>query len=323
MKKIVVAGSGAFGTALAIALATGGNRVVLSARDPRAAAEMQANRTNAAYLPNITFPQNLEISAQASVLTSGDVILLAVPTQSLRAMVEKHRTQLAGKTCVLCCKGVETGTGLLPSQTLAEIVPDANIAVLTGPGFAAEIARGLPTALTLAANGPDANGLQTLLSTQTLRLYLSADPVGAQLGGALKNVIAIASGIAIGAGLGESARAAVMTRGYAEMLRLAVNLGADPTTLSGLSGLGDLALTCTSQQSRNFSLGHELGRGGGITEGTTFEGVATARATMTLAKRRGIEMPLTGIVTAVLEKDLTIGGAVKALLSRPLKAEGE
>lgn len=323
MRKIVVAGSGAFGTALAIAMAADGNRVILWARDPQAAADMQVKRCNSAYLPGITFPPNLEVSAQRDAFASGDVILLAVPTQSLRSMVQKHHAVLRGKTCVLCCKGVEKDTGLLPSQTLVELLPDANIAVLTGPGFAAEIARGLPTALTLATSGPDASALQALLSTQTLRLYLSADPVGAQLGGALKNVIAIASGIAIGAGLGESARAAVMTRGYAEMLRLAVNLGADPATLAGLSGLGDLALTCTSMQSRNFSLGFELGRGGGITSGTTFEGVATARATMTLAKRRGVEMPLTGIVTAVLEKGLTISDAVKALLSRPLKAEGE
>ena len=321
MTDIAVAGAGAFGTALAIALAKGGKPVLLWARDANAAATMQGTRCNAVYLPEADFPASLTVTAKAGDLAGSQTILLTVPTQSLRAFAKAHTDVLRGKTCVLCCKGVEKGTGLLPSQILAEEVPDARIAVLTGPGFASEIARGLPTALTLAVTGTAAADLQASLSTQSLRLYLSDDLIGAQLGGALKNVIAIACGIAIGAGLGESARAAVMTRGYAEMLRLAVDLGAQPATLAGLSGLGDLALTCTSMQSRNFSLGHGLGQGGGITSGTTFEGVATARATMILAQRRGIDMPLTRIVTAVLERDLTIAQAVRALLSRPLTTE--
>ena len=318
---IAVAGAGAFGTSLAIALAAAGHEVTLWGRNGSTALAMQTTRQNATYLPDIPFPQCLRATADIRDLDDAATVLLAIPTQNLRAFASAHREILQGKSCVLCCKGVEKETGLLPSQTLAEILPDTPVAVLTGPGFAAEIARGLPTALTLAATGDNAPALQAHLSTGTLRLYLSDDLIGAQLGGALKNVIAIACGIAIGAGLGESARAAVMTRGYAEMQRLAVDLGANPTTLAGLSGLGDLALTCTSTQSRNFSLGLELGRGGGIALGTTFEGVATARATLTLAKRREIDMPLTRIVTAVLENDLTIADAVTALLSRPLKSE--
>jgi len=321
MSRIAVAGAGAFGTSLAIALATKGADVTLWGRDSQAITQMQASRKNTTYLPEIRFPDALSVTTDTSVLTQAGTILIAIPTQKLRAFGQQYAPELRAKTCVLCCKGIEQKTGLVPSQILASVQPDCAIAVLTGPGFASEIARGLPTALTLAQAGGAADGLQALLSTPTIRLYQSDDPLGAQLGGALKNVFAIACGIGIGAGLGESARAAVMTRGYAEMVRLAVDMGAKTATLSGLSGLGDLALTCTSLQSRNFSLGHELGRGGGIATGTTFEGVATARATMILARRRGIDMPLTRIVTAVLERTLTIPQAVTALLSRPLKSE--
>lgn len=320
MNQITVAGAGAFGTALAIALAREGNHVALWARDEVAANEMQASRSNHKYLPQIRFPDNLVASNEAAEFIRSEITLLAVPTQNLRAFLQTYAQQLGGNTCVLCCKGIEKDTGLLPSDIVSEILLTAKPAVLTGPGFASEIARGLPTALTLASAPKDV-GLQSRLSTQSLRLYLSGDPTGAQLGGALKNVIAIACGIAIGAGLGESARAALMTRGYAEMRLLAIRMGGDPTTLSGLSGLGDLALTCTSMQSRNFSLGYTLGQGGAMATGTTFEGVATARATMTLAERHEIEMPLTRIVSAVLERSLTIPEAAEALLSRPLKSE--
>jgi glycerol-3-phosphate dehydrogenase (NAD(P)+) len=320
MTAITVAGAGAFGTALAIALAKEGHQTYLWARNTAAAKDMQASRVNALYLADTRFPATLTADSDAEILNAAEIVLLAVPTQNLRPFLTAYSHQLADKTCVLCCKGIEKETGLLPSRITSEILPDARIAVLTGPGFAQEIARGLPTALTLAATG-ECTKLQAQLSTQSLRLYLSTDPIGAQLGGALKNVIAIACGIAIGAGLGESARAALMTRGYAEMLRLAVDMGADPATLSGLSGLGDLALTCTSMQSRNYSLGHALGAGGSMATGTTFEGVATARATMILAQQRGIDMPLSRIVTAVLEGDLTIAEATKALLSRPLTSE--
>ncbi|MFT4716684.1 MAG: glycerol-3-phosphate dehydrogenase (NAD(P)+) [Paracoccaceae bacterium] len=320
MNRISVAGAGAFGTALAIALAKENNQVSLVARNAQQANEMQTNRQNTKYLSGIRFPENLTATDAGRGFHQAKTVLLAIPTQNLRGYLEAHQALLSTKTCVLCCKGIEKKTGLLPSQIVTQILPKADVAVLTGPGFAFEIAHGLPTALTLASFDND-SALQSQLSTQAVRLYLSNDPIGAQLGGALKNVIAIACGIAIGAGLGESARAALMTRGYAEMMRLSVDMGANPLTLSGLSGFGDLALTCTSLQSRNFSLGHALGQGGEIATGTTFEGVATARATWDLAQQRKIDMPLTQIVTAVLEGSLTISKAVDALLSRPLKSE--
>lgn len=321
MSRITIAGAGAFGTALAIALARGGRKPTLWARDLNAAKNMQTVRVNQHYLPDMRFPDGLTVAADGAALGGAEVVLLAIPTQNIRAFVDLHGAALAGKTCVICCKGIEAGSGLLPGQIVGSLLPGAKVAVLTGPGFAAEIARDLPTALTLAMTGDGAAGFQALLSTKTMRLYLSDDLIGAQLGGALKNVVAIACGIAIGAGLGESARAALMTRGYAEIRRLAVDMGADPATLSGLSGLGDLALTCGSAKSRNFSLGFDLGSGRAIPTGPTFEGVATARACLTLAKSRGIDMPIAEIVAAVLEKSLTIPAAVAALLSRPLKSE--
>lgn len=319
MSRITIAGAGAFGTALAIALAREGRQTRLWSRSGDATLAMQSARQNTRRLAGAEFPPDLKITADPADLAA-ETVLIAVPTQSLRGFLGTHGEQLKNSTCVLCCKGIETGTGLLPGQVLASALPGTSGAVLTGPGFATEIARGLPTALTLAMDGDGDPELQALLSTATLRLYLSNDPVGAQLGGALKNVIAIACGISIGAGLGESARAALMTRGYAEMMRLAIDMGASAATLAGLSGFGDLALTCTSLQSRNYALGHRLGQGGVIGDGT-LEGVATARASLTLAKPRGVEMPVAGIVAAVLEQSLTIPEAVEALLSRPLKAE--
>ncbi len=321
MTNVTIAGAGAFGTSLAIARAQSGRVTTLWARDDAAAERMAASRENTAYLSGARFPPELRASSATGALGEAAIVLLAIPTQNLRGFLERHQDALAGKTCIVCCKGIEKSTGELPTGILNAVVPSAVSAVLTGPGFAAEIARGLPTALTLAISGePDAD-LQAELSTATLRLYLSRDPVGAQLGGALKNVFAIACGIAIGAGLGESARAALMSRGYAEMMRLAVDMGASPATLAGLSGLGDLALTCTSPQSRNYSLGLALGQGGERRKGTTFEGVATARATLTLAKRRGIDMPITAIVAAVMARDMTIPQSVDALMSRPLTSE--
>ena len=322
---VTVAGAGAFGTALALLLARAGRRVTLWARDGDHVREMHETGENARHLPGVPLADPdgsaaLTVTADPQALATAEAVLIAVPTQKLRGFLERHGDLIGGATCVLCCKGIETGTGRLPAQVLAACRPDARAAILTGPGFAAEIARGLPTAMTLAMEAPDP-ALQRLLSTPGLRLYLSDDPVGAQLGGALKNVIAIACGIATGAELGESARAALMTRGYAEILRLAADLGARRRTLSGLSGFGDLALTCTSPQSRNFALGQALGRGGGATPGTTYEGAATAQAALTLARARGIEMPIAAIVAAVLDGRMDIPGAIRALMDRPLKAE--
>ncbi len=325
MSRIVVAGGGAFGTALAVTLARAGRDVCLWLRDVAATEKMQVARKNTRYLPGCPFPDGLRVSHDAATLKQAEVILIAVPTQSLRGFVQQHQGALAGKTCVLCCKGIEKGSGLLPPDLLRMLLPDAGIAVLTGPGFASEIATGHPTALTLASIGPQAAALQTLLSTGTLRLYLSDDLTGAALGGALKNVVAIGCGITIGAGLGESARAALMTRGYAEIRRLAVDMGARPDTLSGLSGVGDLALTCGSDKSRNFSLGYRLGAGRidrhGQQSSGTVEGMATAQASLTLAQPHGIEMPVAETIARVLDGRLAIPEAVNLLLTRPLRSE--
>jgi glycerol-3-phosphate dehydrogenase (NAD(P)+) len=230
--------------------------------------------------------------------------------------------RVAAAPLIACSKGVSLDTLEGPATMLARLSPDAGVALLSGPGFAADIARGLPTGMTLAAEDPDlAFRMQELLSTQVLRLYRSTDPVGVELGGALKNVVAIAAGITVGAGLGDSARAALITRGHAEMLRLALVLGAQAETLSGLSGFGDLVLTCTSEKSRNFRYGLALGAAEPFDTTTTVEGAATARAVARLAGKIGVDMPITAMVAAVLDEHLTIPQAVEALMARPLKEE--
>jgi len=318
---IGVMGAGAFGTALAVALSANGP-IRLLARDADHAAAMQANRKNASRLPGITLPDTLMATAEAAALRDCDTILLAVPTQTLRANLTLHASLLSGKTLVVCCKGVELGTEASPTRIIAGTVADAVPAVLTGPSFAADIARGLPTALTLAcADQATGTALQQALSTPTLRLYRTTDVAGAELGGALKNVIAIACGAVIGAGLGESARAALMTRGFAEMSRMATAMGALPETLVGLSGFGDLALTCTSRQSRNLRYGLSLGRGEAFDDTITVEGVATARATLARARTLEIDMPVTAAVAALAVGELRVDQAMDMLLSRPLKEE--
>ncbi len=321
MSGVLVAGAGAFGTALAVTLAAEGRAVRLWARDAAQVGRMIADRENRRSLPGVTLPEALTPVADLAP-APGQTVLIAVPAQKLRAFLERNGSRLSGQRLVSCCKGVELSTGLRPSEVIAAALPDAEIAVLTGPSFAADIARGKPTALTLAArDAATGRRLQAELSTETVRLYRTTDLAGAELGGALKNVIAIACGIAIGADLGDSARAALMTRGYAEMVRLATALGAEPATLAGLSGLGDLALTCTSLQSRNFAFGHALGQGRAFDPAKTVEGKATARAVAGLAAARGIDMPITTMVSAVLEESVTIAEAMDALLARPLKEE--
>lgn len=242
--------------------------------------------------------------------------------QQLRGFLETHAPDLQGAVLVACCKGAELGSGLGPVEVITSVLPDARAALLTGPSFAADIARGLPTALTLAcADEHTAISLQQSLISDNLRLYRTTDTMGAQLGGALKNVMAIACGAVMGAGLGESARAALMTRGYAEMVRLALVRGGRAETLAGLSGFGDLALTCTSVQSRNYRLGLALGRGDPFDPTITVEGAATARAVATQAASLSIDMPITATVVGLLDKTLTPDQAVQDLLARPLKEE--
>lgn len=315
---ITIMGAGAFGTALAIAMAER-HPVTLWAHDACHADEMHRARENTRRLPGIALPQALRITSR---LEPSDTVLLAVPMQKLRNVLTEHNAHLSGRTLVACCKGIELDTALGPTQVIAHAAPDSTAAILTGPSFAADIAKGLPTALTIATQDETTcKSLQIQLSTQSLRLYRTTDVIGAELGGALKNVMAIACGAVIGAGLGVSARAALMTRGFAEMNRFATLKGADPSTLAGLSGLGDLALTCTSDQSRNYQFGLSLGRGEAFDPEVTVEGAATARAVHQNATELNIDMPITQAVVALATGKLQVSDAMDMLLARPLKEE--
>jgi len=319
--SVSVLGSGAFGTALAISLA-GNGPVTLWARDPNHASAMRNKRENEKRLPNVPLPNGLSVTDDIAVAAQNQTLLLAVPMQKLRILLQEHSDILVGKTLVACCKGIELNSGLGPIAVLREALPSAQPALLTGPSFAADIARGLPTALTLAcADAQQGKDLQQQLTTTNLRLYRTTDTIGAEQGGALKNVMAIACGAVIGAGLGDSARAALMTRGYAEMQRMALACGAKPETLAGLSGFGDLTLTCSSELSRNYQLGLSIGRGELFDPSITVEGAATARAAAAKAVDIQIDMPITQTVTNLLDQRLTIGEAVAQLLARPLKEE--
>jgi glycerol-3-phosphate dehydrogenase (NAD(P)+) len=317
---IGIVGAGAFGTALAIALAKGGRQVRLWARDREQVHAMQATRRNDLALPGFGLPKLVTAHADIADLADTTVLLLAVPMQSLGAVMDQFPGLGAHQGLVVCCKGVDLTTLRGPAALIRARRPDVAAAILTGPSFAVDIAQGLPTALTLASTSKGQE-LQELLSTATLRLYRTDDIIGAELGGALKNVVAIAAGTVIGAGLGDSARAALMTRGYAEMVRLAVALGARPETLAGLSGFGDLVLTCTSAQSRNFRFGLSLGQGTVFDPRTTVEGVATARAVVRLAAGQRIDMPVTAMVDALASGRIALNDAVGQLMSRPLKQE--
>lgn len=319
--SIGILGAGAFGTALGVALARADRRVTLWARRPETAALLQASRENAALLPGVTLPEALRVTSDLGDLVGVRALLLAVPAQATSALLAAFGGALDPCPVVLCAKGIEGGTWRLQTEILEAALPGRAAAVLTGPGFAAEIGRGLPTALTLAAaDEQTGTSLQQLLSTPRLRLYRSDDPRGAQIGGALKNVVAIACGMAEGAGLGDSARAALMTRGFAEMLRLALAMGARAETLAGLSGLGDLALTCASPKSRNFALGLALGRGSSPGKATV-EGVETARAACDLAAAKGVDLPIARQVARVLAGEADVPEAMAALLNRPLRSE--
>jgi glycerol-3-phosphate dehydrogenase (NAD(P)+) len=319
---IWVLGAGAFGTALAITLSRGGRDVTLWARDAGQALVLQDRRENVRYLPGAKLPPQLHVAASLSAMHSGATVLLALPAQSIVPFLADKRLKLGEMAIVACCKGIDLTTLQGPTDAIRRAVPTAVPAVLTGPSFAADLARGLPTALTLAcADGTRGAALQAELSVLNLRVYLTPDLRGAELGGAFKNVIAIAAGITIGAGFGESARAAVIARGYAEMTRIAVALGAQAETLAGLSGLGDLVLTCTSTQSRNFRQGVAIGAGEGSLTGQTVEGIATAAAARRLAANFGVDAPLMDAVAAVTQGTISVERAVQTLLSRPLRQE--
>ncbi|WP_309663368.1 NAD(P)H-dependent glycerol-3-phosphate dehydrogenase [Tabrizicola sp.] len=318
---IGVVGAGAFGTALAVALAKTGGEVRLWARSERDAQRLLADRRNETHLPGVDLPKSVTIHAELADLTMAEAVLLCIPMQSLGSFLAAHPGLGTNQPLVACCKGIDLATLRGPVALIQAARPDARVAMLTGPSFAADIAGGLPTALTLACDDRLGLALQALLSTPTLRLYRTDDVIGAELGGALKNVIAIAAGVVIGAELGDSARAALMTRGYAEMVRLAQHLGARPETLAGLSGFGDLVLTCTSPQSRNFRFGLALGRREAFDPAITVEGAATATAVARLAAELGMEMPVTTMVAALVSGTIPLEDAVARLMTRPLKQE--
>jgi len=324
---IGVIGAGSWGTALALVAAGAGRDVTLWAREVRAVEAMKARHENALYLPGIRLPPAITPTNDLAEAAKADAVLVAVPAQHLRSTFEAAAPHFKrGLPVAICAKGVERGTGKLMPEVLAEVAPDVEPAILSGPSFARDVARHLPTAVTIAARMPIAERLQATLSCAQFRPYASDDLVGVALGGAAKNVYAIGCGIVDGLGLGESARAALLARGFAELCRLGEAMGARSETLMGLSGLGDLVLTATSLTSRNFTFG--LAIGSGRSRADIFapgrplaEGVETAPALLARAKQHGVELPIAEAVAQILDGSLMLEAAVPKLMMRPLKAE--
>lgn len=322
----VVIGAGAFGTALAAVIAQSGQeKVTLLGRDPALMADMASSRRNEAALPGIDLPETLQFSIDKSVLADAGTVLFVMPSQAQAEAARAYGPFLSKDAVIVtCAKGIDRQTTGLLSTVLERELPAHPVAVLSGPGFAADIARGLPTAMAIAARELSlADDLARRISGRTFRLYASADPVGVQLGGALKNVLAIACGMVEGSGLGDSARAALIARGLAEMSRLAVALGGDADTIRGLSGLGDLVLTATSHQSRNLRYGIALGQGlaEGASGGKLVEGAFAASVASRLAEGLGVDMPITQAVAAIIDGLLDIPTALEQLMSRPITTE--
>jgi glycerol-3-phosphate dehydrogenase (NAD(P)+) len=322
-----VVGAGAWGTALALVAAANSRKVLLWAREPEVIAGIQASRENHQFLPGAILPPTIKPVSDLKLIHEAGAVLLAAPAQHVRAIASGLRDHISsGVPVVLCAKGIEHGTGKLLTEVLAEELPGCNAAILSGPSFARDVALGLPTAITVAATRETAQRLQATLSRPDFRPYASEDLIGVALGGAAKNVYAIACGMVEGAGFGESARAALVSRSFAELMRLGAAIGAKPETLMGLSGLGDLVLTATSRTSRNYSLGIALGEGAKIRDllGTgrpLAEGVATAPALVARARRHGVELPIAEAAASVLGEKLAVREAATLLLSRPLKSE--
>jgi glycerol-3-phosphate dehydrogenase (NAD(P)+) len=327
--RLAIIGGGAWGTALGIVARRAGSVPILWARDRDVVEAINERHENPFFLPGTTLDPLIVATADISEAVVGaDAALLVVPAQSLRAAIDTLRPDLrAGLPLLLCAKGIETGSLKMMSEVCAEIVPGSPLAVLSGPSFAPEVARDLPTAVTVASDDTAlARVFVTGLGSTRFRPYLSDDPIGVEVGGAVKNVLAIACGIVIGRGLGDNARASLITRGLAEMIRLGRAKGGRDDTFRGLSGLGDLVLTCNATQSRNFTLGVALGRGeelGAILSRrrSVVEGVPTATAVVGLARRLGVEMPISDAVEAVLHRNGSIEKMVEDLLRRPFRTE--
>ena len=323
-----VIGAGAWGTALAQVTGWAGLDTLLQAREPDVVESIRERRVNEAFLPGVILDDHVQVTTDLSDLAGCDMVLAVPPAQHLRGVMRAYAPfYKPGQPIVLCSKGIERGTLKLMTQVLAEEIPTATVAVLSGPSFAADVARGLPTAVTLACEDTElGDALMNALSAPGFRPYQATDLIGAEVGGALKNVLAIACGIVEGRELGRSAHAALITRGFAEMTRLATAMGGQAETVSGLCGLGDLVLTCSSPMSRNMSLGLALGQGQSVEQAlagkrSVAEGYESAPAVRELAGRLGVEMPICEGVAAVLAGETSLDQAIEHLLSRPLKVE--
>lgn len=321
---IAVLGAGAWGTALALACARAGRSVTLWERDAANAERLKKQRESH-FLPGIRLDDRIAIASDLTEAARAAAILLVVPAQAVRAVIQSLAPALAERTPVIvCAKGIERGSKKFMTEVIAECAPTASAAILSGPSFAADVARGMPTAVTLAvADGKLAAELAQAVGSATLRPYHSNDVRGVEIGGAAKNVLAIAAGVVTGRGLGASALAALTTRGFAELVRFGKAYGAKAETMMGLSGLGDLLLTCSSPQSRNFTFGVKLGRGerpDSIHAGLA-EGVFTAPVLLEMARDRSVDMPISAAVAALLTGKMTVDAVIESLLTRPFKAE--
>jgi glycerol-3-phosphate dehydrogenase (NAD(P)+) len=322
--NIAVIGAGAWGTALALSCARAGRSVTLWEHDA-ANAEALLKKRESLFLPGVRIDERIAIAADLAAAAAKQAILLVVPAQAVRSAAKALSPLLAGPTpVVVCAKGIERGSKKFMTEVIAECAANAVPAILSGPSFAADVARGLPTAVTLATrDGKLAADLAQAIGSASFRPYHSSDVRGVEIGGAAKNVLAIAAGVVAGRGLGASAAAALTTRGFAELTRFGRAYGAKAETMMGLSGLGDLLLTCSSPQSRNFSFGVALGRGQRPSEihGGLAEGVFTAPVLLDMARDRGIDMPISAAVAALLAEQMGVSAAIESLLTRPLKAE--
>ncbi|HPF78122.1 MAG TPA: NAD(P)H-dependent glycerol-3-phosphate dehydrogenase [Alphaproteobacteria bacterium] len=327
MKKIAIIGAGAWGTALAQSLANAGRDVLLWARENNVVESINHHHENSLYLKGVRLNEMIKATHNMDDIGHCDIFLISTPAQHVRTTLESMKNILAGKPFVICAKGIEINTGLMMTEVAHQVIPDAKVGVLSGPTFASEIARGLPCAVTLGMKDKNlGEEIVGVIGSRTLRTYLTEDVIGAQIGGAVKNVIAIASGVVQGRKMGESARCALVTRGLTEMGRLATAMGAKKSTLMGMCGVGDLILTCSSMQSRNFSLGVALGEGKTLEEIlgeriAVTEGVHTAKALQVMAKNHAVDMPISKAVNDFLNEGIAIEEIVEKLLDRPLRKE--
>lgn len=328
MQKIGVIGAGAWGTALAAMARRAGRDVVLWAREDEVVESINTRHVNDVFLPDVPLDPAIRATQDYAETAAADLVLLVAPAQHLRSVCGDLAAHWqSGVPAVICAKGIERGTNALMTQVIAEALPAAPPMVLSGPTFAKEVAAGLPTAVTLAAEDAAlAEEAAAAIGTATFRPYLSSDLVGSAIGGAVKNVLAIACGLVDGKGLGDNARAALITRGLVEVVRLALSLGGQSQTLMGLCGLGDLLLTATSMQSRNYSLGAALGQGRTLDEvlgerRAVTEGVYTAEAVVALAQTQGVDMPICRAMDQILNQGIAVDAAIAELLDRPIKEE--